>query len=426
MKSNNTFKATSATLLLSLALLPSFLSGCGKQSTAASGTTAVTVSRPNGTTIPVPTGANVVAFTVNGTTCSAGSYQNKPCVTVTLCSANTTTSCQTISDILLDTGSYGLRVFKSVVTAGTPAITTTPITAGSNQVAECVEYGDGTKQWGTIVKAAVGLGGETPVTVPIQLIDSTYMGMSANCASAMDTPANAGFNGILGVGLFKEDCGSNCVTGASNGLYFSCTGGSCTGTTLALANQVQNPIPSLASDNNGLIIQLPNIPTGGVANVTGYMVLGIGTQANNTPSGVSTYTADTSFGEFKTTYNGQSYDSFLDTGSNALSFPSGNAQLPDCGSSYSGWYCPASTVTLSATNISNSGTVSGAISFPISNFINLFNNTSVNAFIDIGSASSGNIGGFFDWGLPFFFGRNTYIGMEGTTSTLGTGPYWAY
>ena len=44
------------------------------------------------------------------------SYPNKPCVSVTVCSPGTST-CQTISDILLDTGSTGLRIFKSLLTA---------------------------------------------------------------------------------------------------------------------------------------------------------------------------------------------------------------------------------------------------------------------------------------------------------------------
>jgi hypothetical protein len=36
--------------------------------------------------------------------------------------------------------------------------------------------------------------------------------------------------------------------------------------------------------------------------------------------------------------------------------------------------------------------------------------------------SKHNSGNAFDWGLPFFFGRKVYIGME----TDPNGPYWAF
>src|SRR5512143_2176186 len=59
-------------------------------------------------------GNNVLSITVNGSLCSAGTsngYFNKPCVSITVCTPGSTTACQTVNDILLDTGSYGLRIF---------------------------------------------------------------------------------------------------------------------------------------------------------------------------------------------------------------------------------------------------------------------------------------------------------------------------
>jgi hypothetical protein len=34
--------------------------------------------------------------------------------------------------------------------------------------------------------------------------------------------------------------------------------------------------------------------------------------------------------------------------------------------------------------------------------------------------------GTFDWGLPFFFGRNVFTAIESQNTPGGVGPYWAY
>jgi hypothetical protein len=331
---------------------------------------------------------------------------------VTICTPGTST-CQTINDILLDTGDSGLRIFKQVLT-----VSLTQVTGGIDPVAECIQYADGSSVWGPVKVADVILGNEPAVQVPIQVIDSAFGAAPAGCTYAYQTPSEAGYNGSLGVSFYEQDCGPICASAAANGIYYACSGATCSGAVVPLSNQTQNPVAHLPVDNNGVILQLPSIPSGGSTSANGYLVLGVGTRSNNVPTGVTAYPASAS-GTIFTTFEGSDHESFIDTGSNGLFFPS--SFLPDC-TTYSAWYCPASTQNLSATNRGASGAPSGVASFQIANFETLFVTTNNNVFANIGGYNVGD----FDWGLPFHFGRNVHIGIEGKTSSLGTGPYWAY
>lgn len=382
--------------------------GCGSEDSGSSsgGSTPV---------LPVVSGDNVMTITVNGSTCSSNSYINKPCVSVTICTPGTST-CQTIADILLDTGDSGLRIFKQVL-----RVSLTQVMSGSDSVSECIQYADGSSVWGPVKLADVVLGNEPAVQVPIQVIDASLAGAPAGCSGAYQTPLDAGYNGTLGLSFFAQDCGPVCSSSAGNGVYYVCSGATCGGGAVPLSSQVQNPVSLLPVDNNGVIVQLPSIAATGTVSATGYLVLGIGTRSNNIPSAVTAYPADAS-GNLITTFSGIDYNGFIDTGSNGLFFPSPSATtLPDCPVPYSDWYCPPATRSLSAINRGATGTPSGSATFQIGNFVTLFASPN-NVFPDIG----GDNVGAFDWGLPFHFGRNVYVGIEGKTSSLGTGPYWAY
>jgi hypothetical protein len=191
----------------------------------------------------------------------------------------------------------------------------------------------------------------------------------------------------------------------------------------------------LPKDSNGLIVQFPGVAAGGAASVTGSLVLGIGTQSNNSLSGVTEYTLDSN-GEFTTAFDNVSFvdgtnagGSFIDTGSNGIFFPSPRrhtpyfGELPDCTGEDVGWFCPQSTTSFSAVITGSSGSPSNTISFQIGNYESLTSSLTNMVFGDIG----GDIGsgGGFDWGLPFYFGRNVYIGFE-NKSSLGSGQYFAY
>lgn len=365
---------------------------------------------PNGNTLPLVTGDNVMQLTVNGSTCSANTYFNKPCVSVTVCVPGTT-HCQTVQDILVDTGSVGLRIFKSALSI--------PLVTGT--LGECVQFADGSADWGPVVNADVVLGNEPTVQTPIQLIDSSFGKTPKACGHPESSPAEAQLNGILGVGLFAEDCGPACANQRGNSIYYSCNGNRCEGTAVPLASQVQNPVALLPSDNNGVLIRLPSIGESGQNSANGYLILGIGTRENNTPGQVTSYPVDPGTGTFFTNWNGNQVSAFLDTGSNTYAFDS---NLPDCGDDdprASGWLCPDSTTVLSANTMGFNGSPKTSVDFEIANFLKI--DTSNNVFMNVGVGLASD---FFDWGLPFHLGRNVYVGFESKSSSLGSGTYWAY
>jgi hypothetical protein len=169
-----------------------------------------------------------------------------------------------------------------------------------------------------------------------------------------------------------------------------------------------------------VIVQLPSVPAQGSPSVSGSLVFGIGTRSNNGLGSALVYRVD-DVGNFTTVFQGQSYPaSFIDSGSNGLYFlDSTTAGLPTCRDSDS-FYCPPTTADLTATNRGANGT-SAAVNFSIANAQQLFN-TPNNAFSNLGGTNDGA----FDWGLPFFYGRNVYTAIELKTTPGGSGPYFAY
>jgi hypothetical protein len=422
-----------------LAILLSSFSACGPYGEDASTSVFPGAKLPNGNSLAKKTGPNILPLTVNGSKCAPGSYINKPCVSVTLCGPESPARCVTLDDILVDTGSYGLRVFNYPVLQGEAAPTSSPLTTtlglapqaandgSSRPVYECVHFGDGSSVWGPVAPASVILGGEPPVTVPVQIIDASNAG--SNCDRPESSPTKARYNGILGVGLAVRDCGLACTIADPSEIktYFACTGSECAPVAVPLDNQVQNPVAALPDDNNGVIIELPQVPLGGISAIEGRLVLGIGTRENNSPaSDVLAFKTD-SRGAITTEFRGKLYPSILDSGSNGIFFPDA-ASMPDCAifnPNLAGFFCPPSVQNFAANNSSKDGAPSAAVSFFAGNAFQLATSGG-SVFVEMTGDSSGAIGDVFDWGLPFFFGRNVYVGFVGRRSILGKGPYWAY
>jgi hypothetical protein len=357
---------------------------------------------------------------------AAGSAEtNIPYVNVTVCQPGTTT-CQTIDHVLVDTGSTGLRVIASVLN---PALTgLPPVTDGSgNGLAECVVFASNVS-WGAVRTADVQLGGETAHAIPIQVIgDGAFPQVPAGCSSqgpVQDTVVAFGANGVLGVSTFVQDCGDGC-TNAANSFYYTCPPAGCQPVGVPLIQQLPNPVSQLNEDNNGVVLALPAIPLSGAVSASGTLTLGIGTQSNNSLGNATVYDLDMVTGNFTTIYNGQTYfdNGFLDSGSNGLFFADNSIAACSNTGPAAGFYCPGSILQLSAINEGASNGNAGQVNFAVANAEGLFSLTNDAAFSTLAGSP---IPGMFDWGLPFFFGRQVFTAFERSPTPWGYGPYVAY
>ena len=373
-----------------------------------------------------PASSNVAGVVVDMGPTSTSPDTNTLFTTVTVCVPGSTTSCQTIDHIQVDTMSYGLRILASVLT--TISLPMQTLSNGATLV-ECTPFADG-YSWGPIAAADIQISGESASSVPVQVIgDPNFSTVPANCSSVgppEDTVAQFGANGILGVGVFAQDCGSDCVSNADNQVYYACTtAAACQPTAVAsLASEVTNPVTYFAADNNGVIIKLPSVAAQGAATVTGSMIFGIDTQSNNKSGSQTILTvasSGTDAGGFTTAFDGQTFSvSFLDTGSNGTFFNDTNI-TPCTASGLTDFYCPASTQSFTATLEGVNG-VSVSESFSIGDAQTFSGNDAALPLL------AGPFPGTdtFDWGLPFYYGRTVYTAVENAATSVGTGPYVAF
>lgn len=369
--------------------------------------------------------ANSMAVRVDAGPANSGYNVNRLYADITICRPGDLTQCQTIAHVLVDTGSTGLRLLASALG---PGLNLSPVPGASGlPLLNCAQFVDNTFTWGPVVTAEVVLGGKRAAQVPIQLVGTAeFDPLAGACSSGteMNTVATMGANGILGLGLFTEDCGAGCAQVTGNGFYYTCADASCTATVPArasLAQQVKHPVPLFASDNNGLVVNLPAVDAGGAASLGGSIIFGIATQANNQRGDESVLFTD-SLGYTTTFLSGRALStSFIDTGSNALFFDSGSLAL--CGTRAAGFYCPPEPEALLATQVGASG-VRVPVPFAVDNAVNLFANYPFAALPGL----AGPIGDArtFDWGLPFFYGRRVLVGIQAQPSALGTGPFYAF
>jgi hypothetical protein len=347
-------------------------------------------------------------------------YVNGAFASVTVCAPGTST-CQTIDGLLVDTGSVGLRILSSVL-----SLSLADATSNGSPLSECTLFLT-SYTYGPLKLADVTMAGETAANIEIQVIDAAAS-VPSRCTSsglpANNTLATLGANGILGIGTFLQDCGDSCVVDdpASPVIYYACPSAGCQDISMPLDQQVPNPVASLASDNNGIVIELPAVPAAGAATLSGVVVFGIGTRDNNAYSGSAVLPLD-SVGDFATVFqNLPINNSFADTGSDGIFFADdrqlGISLCPDMKS----FYCPSSTQNYSAL-LGSTGSGGRSVKFSIANADDLVTqNPSYAAYGNLGGPGDGS----FDWGLPFFYGRRVFLAFEGQSTSAGAGAYLGF
>ncbi|MDM0113668.1 DUF3443 domain-containing protein [Variovorax sp. J22R133] len=384
-----------------------------------------TPSGPPSASLGPAQGVNEALITVGNGPDGPNTKINVPFVSVQVCAPGGG-ACQTIDHVILDTGSTGLRIVASAL--NNRKALKQSLDATNRPFAECAQFVNGFA-WGSVKVADVRMAGEVASSVPIQVIgDPDFPNIPTSCSNVggpMNTVDSFGGNGLLGVDAFRQDCGRDCanttIPGAAiPGTYYACaSGASCVSTPIPLAQQVTHPVSLFGSDNNGVMIQLPDISTGGDVNVTGLLVFGIGTRNNNAPGSAKAFGLDGT-GGFTTVINGQRYPgSFIDSGSNYFFF--NTSQIPTCNVGGTGFYCPASPQSLSAV-VQGANGANATVDFSIVNASTaLSKNRAASAFKNLGAPLQGYPG--FDWGLPFFYGRRVFVALDGASTPVGTGPY---
>jgi hypothetical protein len=374
---------------------------------------------------------NTMTIVVDAGPAGATGQINHAYVTVKVCTPGSQTQCASIDHVLLDTGSVGLRLVRSVLAAHSLTLAAETDASG-RAIEECMSFVGG-QTWGPVALADVSLAEETASKLPVQIMDDTQSGAPPPAAcGANGTLINAvtgfGANGVLGVGVFVEDCGQTCA-GAANplALYYGCTAaGMCAAENAALAVQVTNPVAMFAADNNGIIVDLPNLQNAnGDLSVQGTLTFGIATQSDNPlpATGLVVLGANGS-GEFTATYNGGTtvLPALIDSGTDSYAFNDPSMGVCSTGA-FVGYYCPV--VAPDSVFAVNSGVGANATTDTV-NFAIADPNTFVANAAALGSLGGGGGSTTFTWGMPFFYGRKIYFGIDQRAADIYTGPYYAY
>ena len=353
-----------------------------------------------------PLAANVVPLTVH----TPHSGLNRMTVSVTLCEPGTE-HCATIDDVMVDTGSTGLRLEASAV----PSTLDLPAFVGvdGKPLAECLRFVHD-DAWGPLHRADVRIGGMSAKDIPVQVIADDLRLKPAGCPTSTAMPTS---NGTLGIGQHLLDCRGACtqredlpgVFIQDDGVWLPVHG------SVPSEDRLPNPVSRFPQHGNGVVIDIPASPDIGADKIVGTLTFGVGTVVNNQP-GAHIIHLDAN-GLFTTRYGGADYPaSYIDSGTetNILA----DEALPRCvGMEWA--FCVSPVRALTTTLVGTDG-AEVQVPFRVGDYRDALKGHvgAWDGFAEVAEPSSKA----FVWGAPFFIGRRVALVFEGMTAGGLDGP----
>jgi hypothetical protein len=334
---------------------------------------------------------------------------NRMVVSITVCAPGSE-RCATVDDVMVDTGSTGLRLEASAIP---PWLRLPPFPGpGGAPLAECLRFVHDTA-WGTLHRADVRLGGLTAEDLPLQVVDDSGGPQPAACPRSDVRPTS---NGTLGVGQHLFDCQGNCEQRADAPTVFVRAGLAWTPVqgVVAPAFRLPNPVSYLPGHDDGVVIALPSPQDGGTREVAGTLTFGVGTAIDE--RGASGILRLDAAGRFTTVLGGRTYpSSYIDSGTETyILHDDGLPRCPDMP-----WaYCAEPRRTLRAELVGTDGART-AVSFAIGHYGNRRERRD-GASDDVAEAADPRSTTIV-WGAPFFLGRRVSLVMDGKGSAQAPG-----
>jgi hypothetical protein len=343
---------------------------------------------------------NVIPVSVTlGLSGSGVFYPNQSFVSLQICETGKP-NCASIDKVLLDSGSFGLRVFDTALSG----INLQTTSYQGRSLYQCAVFASGYTQ-GRVALADMRLGTLKAADLPIQVIDTRPDATPKACAQsgvpAITDPSQLGANAVLGIGPLAYE------SSALRVYYYVMQGDQASVVTGVPNSQlVAQPISRLDKHNNGLILIYPSADGSGASSLDAQMILGLDTASNNATQGAVFFRVSNS-GRLSVGFNGKTYDGMIDSGANHNVFPT--AYWPNCEGTV--FFCPETPQSISVSLASYGAAPSTTATFNVLDY-RTYGSLAVQPGLSGYSADNKE----FILGLPFMYGRKTYISIQGRST----------